>query len=54
MLTHAYAQETTFYEGLQNQADSQKITAGALHLCPALTEPIEEAGGVDKRNDKNY
>ena len=30
----------------QSQADSQKITADALHLCPAMTEPIEEAGGI--------
>lgn len=25
---------------------SQKLTADALHLCPAMTEPIAEAGGV--------
>lgn len=30
----------------QSQADSQKITADALHLCPAMTEPIEQAGGI--------
>lgn len=30
----------------QAGAGSQKITAGALHLCPAVTEPIEGAGGI--------
>jgi predicted transposase YbfD/YdcC len=27
-------------------AVNQKITADALHLCPAMTEPIEKAGGI--------
>lgn len=30
----------------QTGAQSQQITADALHLCPAMTEPIEAAGGV--------
>ncbi len=30
----------------QNGAASQKITADALHLSPAMAEPIEKAGGV--------
>lgn len=30
----------------RSKAASQKITADALHLSPATTEPIEEAGGI--------
>lgn len=30
----------------QKGAASQKISADALHLCPAMTEPIEQANGV--------
>lgn len=30
----------------QTGAQSQKITADALHLCPAMTEPIEQNGGI--------
>jgi predicted transposase YbfD/YdcC len=35
-------QELILEQGLSNQ----KITADALHLCPALTEQIQTAGGV--------
>lgn len=30
----------------QTDAQGQKITADALHLCPNMTEPIEQADGV--------
>lgn len=30
----------------QTEVQSQQITADALHLCPAMTEPIHHAGGV--------
>ena len=30
----------------QTGAQSQKITADALHLCPAMTEPIEQNKGI--------
>lgn len=30
----------------QKKAASQKISADALHLCPAMTEPIEQANGI--------
>jgi predicted transposase YbfD/YdcC len=30
----------------QTGVQSQQITADALHLCPAMTEPIEQAGGI--------
>jgi predicted transposase YbfD/YdcC len=30
----------------QKEARAQKITADALHLCPAMTEPIEKSGGI--------
>lgn len=30
----------------QKEARTQKITADALHLCPAMTEPIEKSGGI--------
>jgi len=30
----------------QKEAQAQKITADALHLCPAMTEPIEKSGGI--------
>lgn len=30
----------------QTGVQSQQITADALHLCPAMTEPIEQAGGT--------
>ncbi len=30
----------------QTGVQSQQLTADALHLCPAMTQPIEQAGGV--------